>query len=260
MFYHDIDDLPTDVKPNHLIVISSRDFEKAKQTRETGQFLLESDKHFLVMPTQEESRQHSIIRPLYENNYLKENTILLLDKNPQNGNYYLPCEIVAERNIKMQMLHLPTLCQHLGAKRVSIVLNEKAEECRSMGIDIRTNVKGVNANTGTNYTNDQNSNNRTDLVTEFDGCDMDLAEAERLMHKGIFDGNDEIIAFYNSAKNQINRMRSQRLRCKTSQDISKQLNMFANANIPILQTIFNADTKAQMKKLQSLEIEYEVMF
>ena len=260
MFYHDLDDLPLDIKPEHLIVISSQDFENAKRTRQSGQFLLTNDKHFLVMPTKEEAINHPIIKPLYENSYLKENTILLLDKNAQNSNYYLPYNMIAEKNIEMQMLHLPLLCQHLGVKSVRVILNEKAQECRSMDIDIGANIKGANTNLGANYNSSQNNDEYKNLITEFDGNHIDLEEAEKLMKTGIFDGNTNIIQFYNTAKNQKNKMKSQKLRCKISQDISRQFDVFANTDIPLLKTIFNAEMKAQMQKIKSLEIEYEVIF
>lgn len=261
MFYHDLDDLPTDVLPEHLLLISPETFHEAKRTRENGRFLLETDKHFLVMPTPEEAKNHPIIQPLYKEGHLKPNNILLATKKSQDGNYYLPYTTIAKQNIETQMLNFVTLCQNLGAKSIKFTINEKTEEFCSalMDINFKVNEK-MNANTGISKNDTRKNHTHTELVTEFEGNSIDLEAAANLINTDIFKKNDHIIAFYNTAKNTNNRIKSQRIKFGISTDISKQLDIFAKTDIPILETIFNAEVKVEIKKYQSLEVEYEVIF
>lgn len=260
MFYHDLDDLPCDVLPDHLVVISANDFQQAKRTRESGQFLLDADKHFLVMPTVEEAKNHPVIRPIYEANHLKENTVLLKSLQDGKSNYYLPYEMVTEQSIETQMLHFPALCQHLGAKSVKITMSEETKELLEANASIKATIKGAKVGTGVNYENNNNTNKSTEWVLEFEGGHVDLQEAEILMNTDIFRKNKHIVAFYNTAKNINNRIKTQKAKISMDEQASKQLSAFLNANIPMLKTIFNADMRAKVEKYQALEIEFEVTF
>ena len=262
MFYHDLDDLPSDVLPEHLVVISSKDFAEAKRSREKGKFLLEEDKHFLVMPTPEEALSHSIIRPLYENRSLKPNALLLLDKNKDDSSndYYLPYDILTEKSLKTQMLHFIALCQHLGATRVELSMNENIKEYFATHASAEAQIKAATAKTGTTYESKNDTTNTADLITKFQGSEPNLSAAEKLMKTGIFDTNEYVVAFYNIAKNIDNRTVQQEAKITIDQTAFKQLDLFLKADIPMLKTIFNAEMKAQMQKCQSLAVEYQVFF
>lgn len=262
MFYHDLNDLPSDVLPEHLVVINSKDFAEAKRSRETGRFLLEEDKHFLVMPTPEEALSHSIIKPLHKNGSLKPNALLLLNKNKDNNSsdYYLPYDILTKKSLRTQMLHFITLCQHLGAKHVELMISENTKEHSSIHALSEAQLKGATAKAGTTYESKNDTINTDDLITKFQGSEPNLPAAEELMKTGIFDTNEHVVAFYNTAKNIHNRMAQQKAKITIDQTTSKQLDLFLKADIPMLKTIFNAEMKAQMQKCKSLAVEYQVFF
>lgn len=262
MFYHDIDDLPVEFRalPEHLVVISEGDFQKARKTRESGEFLLEPDKHFLIMPALDEAQNHPVIQPIVEAGQLKASTILLKNRQINTGDYYLPYEMFAEQNIQTQMLNFSLLCQHLGAKKVKIRLNESAQEILAAGVHVDATVKAATVGMGGDFTAENIANSSTELETDFEGICVKLDDAEALMKTGIFGQNQHIVAFYNSAKNTENRMKSQKAMITIDQNTSRQLDMLIKADIPILETIFSAEIKGKMEKLKSLKVEYEVIF
>lgn len=258
MFYHDLDDLPKDRYPEHLILISEKDFNEAKRTKKTAEFLLAEDKHYLVVPSADEAKYHPITHELDTSGLLKANTLLLLDKKEQ-ARRYLPYDMLADKTLYFQMLSFTELCQHLGAKSVDFTSQSASNRQKEMHAEISANLKGATAKTGADYQNHSSDNRYTDQKVKFEGI-KNLEKAEELMKTGLFDNNPHIITFYNAARNQENKMLSQKVSFSINQELSKQLGVFVNADIPVLQTIFNAEFKANIKEIQSWKVEYEVEF
>lgn len=261
MFYHDLDDLPTQY-PEHLVLISESDFNQLKQTKKQGEFLLADDKHYLVIPSEHEAQKHPITKALLEKSQLQPNTLLMLNKyaNENEVERYLPYDVVAKKTLEFQMLQFTELCQHLGAKSVRLIYESNRTKETNTSTQMNGNIKGANASMGANHQSDTTNNNQTEATTIFDGKHINLAQAKSLMDTGIFEGNPQVIAFYNTAKNQTNKMQKQTIKFTASQQLSKQLKLFANADVPFLKSIANAEFTRTVTEVESWRVEYEVEF
>lgn len=257
MFYHDLDDLPTQY-PEHLILIDESQFNELKRDKENSGFLLAKDKHYLIVPSIQEAQNHPITKELANQNNLKPNTLLLLNEN-EGAKRYLPYDVLIERSLEFQMLQFTELCQHLGAKSVELIYEANSNEKSNISTEANATIKTTNAGVGVSYQNESSNNGKTNVSTDFDG-NMDLVRAEELMKTGIFDGNHQVIAFYNAARNQTNKMKMQQIEFSASQKLTKQLKTFVNVDVPFLKTIANAEFEREVEQVQSWKVAYKVEF
>lgn len=258
MFYHDLDDLP-ETRPEHLILIDESKFNELKRKKENSSFLLEKDKHYLIVPSEQDAQKHPITKELVSQNALKPNTLLLLneDKGVQR---YLPYDVLIERSLEFQMLQFTELCQHLGAKRVKLIYEANSNEKSNVSLEIGGKIKGAKIDAGASHQSELSNNAGTEKLSIFDGKHIDLAKAEELMNTGIFDGNNQVITFYNTAKNQNNKMQIQEVCFSASQKLTKQLKVFADAKVPFLKTIAGAEFQKEIEQVQSWKVAYRVEF
>lgn len=122
--------------------------------------------------------------------------------------------------------------------------------------------RGRHQNVGAraSHQNESLNNAKTTKLSTFDGKHINLTKAEELMKTGIFDGNYPVIAFYNTARNQTNKMQTQHIEFSASQKLTKQLKAFANADVPFLKTIANAEFEREVEQVQSWKVAYKVEF
>lgn len=258
MFYHDLDDLPTQY-PEHLILIDESQFNELKRDKENSGFLLAKDKHYLIIPSEQEAQNHPITKELASQNHLNPNTLLLLNEN-EGAKRYLPYDVLIERSLEFQMLQFTELCQHLGAKRVELIYEANSNEKSNISLEVGGKIKGAKIDAGASHQSELSNNVGTKKLSIFDGKHINLAKAEELMNTGIFDGNHQVITFYNTAKNQNNKMQIQEVCFSASQKLTKQLKVFANANVPFLKTIANAEFQREVEQVQSWKVAYKVEF
>lgn len=258
MFYHDLDDLPTQY-PEHLILIDESQFNELKRDKENSGFLLAKDKHYLIVPSIQEAQNHPITKELANQNNLKPNTLLLLNEN-EGAKRYLPYDVLIERSLEFQMLQFTELCQHLGAKRVELMYEANSNEKSKTSAKASATIKGANVGAGASHQSELSNNAKTRKLSTFDGKHINLAKAEELMKTGIFDGNHQVITFYNTAINQTNKMQTQQIEFSASQKLTKQLKAFANADVPFLKTIANAEFEREVEQVQSWKVAYRVEF
>lgn len=258
MFYHDLDDLPTQY-PEHLILIDESQFNELKRDKENSGFLLAKDKHYLIVPSIQEAQKHPITKELANQNNLKPNTLLLLNEN-EEVKRYLPYDVLIERSLEFQMLQFTELCQHLGAKRVELVYEANSNERSKTSAKASATIKGANAGAEASHQNESSNNAKTRKLSIFDGKHIDLAKAEELMNTGIFHGNHQVTAFYNTARNQTNKTLVEKIEFSASQKLTKQLKVFTNTNVPFLKTIANAEFEREVEQVQSWKVAYEVEF
>lgn len=261
MIYSDVQDLPNDHKPEHLIIINEDVFDNAMQDYKSGQFLLDPNIHYLVKPTASEAKEHPITKILHEEGLLKDNGVLLLDKEAKDTRY-LPYDLLTKKTIQFQMQTFVELCQLLGAKKVRCITNENNENRSSLTSETKADTgSGFTANIGSDANKNAKLKSKLENNTSFSDGTVNLAEAERLMKTDIFSNNENIVAFYNSARRQENRMKHQKVTFQVAQDISKQLSLIAGIDAPIFnKTIASAELKKSSHELKSLYIEYEVEF
>lgn len=262
MIYSDPRDLPTDHKPEHLIVISEETFGKAMQSYAQGEFLLDPNISYLLKPNNHETNAHPITKALLKQGHLKENTILLLDKDSW-GERYLSYDMLTRKTIHFQMQSFVELCQLLGAKSVHCITNTQDKRNSSLDSELCMDIANtvVNGGLDTKYSKNNSQNSSLENNTNFSGGKVNLVEAERVMRTKIFDDNENIIAFYNSARCQENRMTYQKVKFQVAQEVGKQLELIAKIEAPLFnKTIGNAKFKKTSTELSSLCIEYEVTF
>lgn len=258
MFYHDLDDLPVQY-PEHLVLIDESQFNELKRDKKNGSFLLEKDKHYLIVPSIQEAQNHPITKELANQNNLKPNTLLLLNEN-EGAKRYLPYDMLIEKSLEFQMLQFTELCQHLGAKRVELVYEANSNDKSDVSLEAGGKIKGVKISTDASHQSELSNNAKTRKLSIFDGKHINLAKAEELMNTGIFDGNHQVITFYNTARNQNNKMLVETIEFSASQKLTKQLKVFANTNVPFLKTIANAEFKREVEQVQSWKVAYKVEF
>ncbi|OAV23171.1 hypothetical protein AO371_1438 [Moraxella catarrhalis] len=258
MFYHDLDDLPAQY-PEHLILIDESQFNELKQDKKNSGFLLAKDKHYLIVPSIQEAQNHPITKELANQNNLKPNTLLLLNED-EGVKRYLSYDVLIEKSLEFQMLQFTELCQHLGAKKVELIYEASSNEKSKTSAEASTTIKSANVGARASHQNESLNNAKTSKLSTFDGKHINLTKAEELMKTGIFDGNNPVIAFYNTARNQTNKMQTQHIEFSASQKLTKQLKAFANADVPFLKTIANAEFEREVEQVQSWKVAYKVEF
>lgn len=173
---------------------------------------------------------------------------------------YLPYDVLIEKSLEFQMLQFTELCQHLGAKKVELIYEASSNEKSKTSAEASATIKSANVGARASHQNESLNNAKTRKSSTFDGKHINLTKAEELMKTGIFDGNNPVIAFYNTARNQTNKMQTQHIEFSASQKLTKQLKAFANADVPFLKTIANAEFEREVEQVQSWRVAYKVEF
>lgn len=282
-------ELPSANKRPVIVVISQQDYNKSIRNYETSKDLFKDGVYYLVEPTKKDISSNPILAKMDEQNQLIPGTVLVQDY--ENPDLYLPFDEGIKKNIFSQMNMFNSLCQALGAKRVKFNLSEKnnnnVENKANLGITLMPNIdkisvfledylskKGKNINKIENE--DSNNNGRIgfnkNLIqeikkelgsdTEFEGGNADLKRAQDIVNSKIFDGNAQIIAFYNAANTQFNRMKNQTCSFTLIEKTKKSLGVFVEANLPILLENPGGDINFNRIKesIVTLQVEYTVSF
>lgn len=265
MLVRNLKALPTDLHEREsIIILNTETINNALQTYD-GNFLFDDKVCYLEKPTKDQAIEYPIIADLYHSGYLKDNIILLANKQEFKDNSkesYLPFDVLTQQTTNYQLNKFIELCQLLGAKYIYISSKELEQNKNDTETKIKAKVPNVvDTEVNTNITFKQKLLTEMMQTYELQGTDPQLIKAKHFMQMGIFDNNTPIQTFYATATNLENRPKMIKVKMKFAQEISNQLKVIAKVNAPILKKAIGEATFNTIQEIaQLIEIEYEVHF
>lgn len=254
------DELPEPNKRQTLIVLKERDYKDFMMDYKKSQFLLDENICYLIEPSNDDIKKSPILKEMDNKNQLTSGMILVQDCD--NTNMYLPYDEGIKKSITAKMNMFAHLCQLLGAKQIDFSITELQTTTSSGSLSAKAPVKTVDVDVSTKTAFANELERRYKQSMKFQGmAQPDLSSAEKLVTSYIFQGDVNIIGFYNQAKYLDNRMQEQKCQFTLAEKATKSLSVVANANFPLIEKkIIDAKLDMLKEATKTLQVEYTVVF